>query len=260
MIRSFFLSLIAISISMYAEQRFSFPKEYAKEEALNIHALDEELALLKKEPFIAVSLGENCFPALHLRSHDIRIRSFPFDWDITPFSALYAILANNFEGFLDLKYLAINAKENTVYNKRYGCKFNHDFDINDWVDGPNGLTPKHEDDLNLYQSVLDRYHRRIARFYAIFDLGIPIYLFRRVIRAEEARKLHTLLSKMFPESTFTLVCIQDERHEHPSAWKDMPENIRYIRLPHPIDHKLRHKNPHATNLFRELGLLKELKK
>ena len=258
MMRFAIILICLVSIFDVSGQRFSFPDEYAQEDAFNSQfEMNMEIEELKKEPFIAISLGENCFPALHFWEYGIRIRSFPFDWDITPFSALYAILENDFEGFIDLKNLAINQKENTVYNTRYQFKLNHDFDIKDWYDGPNGLTPRDQKSMEKYQRVLAYYHRRIARFYAVFDTGVPIYLFRRVVSANQAIKLNNLLKLKFPQSNFTLVCIQDERWDSPALWKDMPSNIVYYRVPHPIDHRLGQKNNFVGNILKDLKLIKK---
>ena len=247
---------IFLTYTVIEAHRFPFFQEYEKEDTLNKeHAIDSECDALKKERFITISLGENCFPALHLRLYGIRIRSFPFDWDITPFSALYDILSNDFEGFIDLQNLAINQKENTIFNKRYHFKLNHDFDIKDWFDGPNGLTPRNDLSLKKYQKVCSYYYRRISRFYEAFDLTVPLYLFRRVINAEQAKQLNTLLTSKFPRSNFTLVCIQDEKWDTPSVWKTMPPHVKYYRLPHPIDPALEQKGRYMKRIFQDLKLI-----
>ncbi len=256
--KQYLLIILLFVVSLEADRKFSFSHEFNKEITLNNqHTDDVEIALLKKEPFIAISLGMNCFPALQLREHGIRVRSFPFDWDITPFSALYAILENDFRGFIDLKNLAINQKENTVFNKHYQFKLNHDFDIKDWYDGSEGLTPHNKTGVLKYQKVVAYYQRRIARFYKVFELGVPIYLFRRIITAEQAKKLNRLLRSKFPHTDFKLICIQDEGWEAPSVWKKIPSNIIYYRLSHPIGHSdKKPKNELMTNVLRSLGLIR----
>lgn len=233
-----------------------FPPEYVKEAIFNAeHDLKVEAEELKKEPFIIVSLGENCFPALHLREHGLRIRSFPFDWDITPFPALYSILYHNFEGFIDLKNLGIIEKENTVYNKRYQFKLNHDFEIVDWYDTPRGIIPRNMESMEKYEKVISYYSRRVARFYKIFELGIPIYLIRRVINPDQARALYTLLKTRFPQSDITLVCIEDEKWVPIHYWRNMPPGIIHYRVSTPISHKPGVYHPQVTALLCYLGLL-----
>ena len=96
--------MIAHFIPTLYQARISFSQEYIHEAILNDHHdIERELDILKNEPFIAVSLGENCFFADHMKEHGIRIRSFPFDWDIDSFSALYNIIKNDFNGLLDLR-------------------------------------------------------------------------------------------------------------------------------------------------------------
>ena len=243
-------------INGYAVEMSFFLPEYLRENQQNNEcSLADEMNDLKNKPFIAISLGQNCFPALHFREYGIRIRSFPFDWDITPFPALYAILENDFAGFLDRQNLKINHKEFTVFNNKYQCKLNHDFNIDDWYDGPEGLMPRSEESIEKYKKTISYYQRRIARFYAVFDLGVPIYLFRRIISASQARQLNDLLMKKFPTATFILVCIQDEQWDAISEWTNMPSNILHFKLPHPIDHKLGYKNPVMEDIFRKVGLI-----
>lgn len=237
-------------------QEFSFEDEYVQENILNSHhALDQELEILKNEPFIAISLGENCFFANHLKEHGIRIRSFPFDWDITSFSALYEIIKNDFKGLLNLKNLAIIKQENTVYNTLYGIKLNHDFDIKDWYDSPEGLKPKDDIGVKKYHNTLAYYQRRIARFYGVMTLNIPIYFFRRVIQSHEARLLHALLKNKFPQTPFKLVCIQDKDLEPIEHWADMPPEISFYQSTNIISYIFETKNPLATNIFKHLNLI-----
>ncbi len=239
-----------------ADREFSFTQEYVHEATLNnCHGLEEELSILKNEPFIAISLGENCFFANHLKEHGIRIRSFPFDWDITPFSALYNIIKNDFKGLLDLQNLALIMHESTVFNKLYNIKLNHDFDIKDWDDSENGLSLKANNSLEKYNNTVQYYKRRIARFYGIFTLNIPIYLFRRVIQSHEALLLYNLLKAKFPDAHFKLVCIQDKEHEPLASWQNMPPEIIYYRSDSIISYVFETKNNIATNIFKELGLI-----
>lgn len=243
-------------IPLIAQSEFSFDAEYVHENTLNnTFDLHNELVLLKSEPFIAVSLGENCFFANHLKEHGIRIRSFPFDWDITPFNALYEIIKNDFKGLLDLKNLAIIHHEYTVFNPVYGIKLNHDFDIKDWYDGPDGLTPQAPEILEKYKKTCAYYQRRIARFYGIFTLGVPIYLFRRVINAQEARSLCELFKTKFPQANFKLVCIQDKDLDDISLWQNMPQEVIHYRSDVIISYVFNTKNPRATHIFENLGLI-----
>lgn len=249
------IGLVCISRMCLANLAF-FPQEYSIEMALNTQCEREaELQELKKERFIAISLGYNCFPAFHLRDHGLRMRSFPFDWNITPFNALYAILERDFEGFVDMQNLAINERENTVYNKYYQFKLNHDFEIADWIETTHGLIPAVPESLAKYQEVLAYYARRIIRFYDVFTLGVPIYLFRRIISAEQARQLHALLTYKFPDAQFTLVCIEDEEFCDPQAWRDMPDNIIHYRFPFPVTHNPEKKHEGMERVFRYLGLI-----
>lgn len=214
----------------------------------------EEIEILKKQPFIAISLGENCNPAEHLVQHNIRIRSFPFDWNITSVESLCMLLTHDFEGLLDPKNLVIRG--DMVRNTRYNIIFAHNFDVLKFYDGPNGFTPKDADAQECYNKTVSEYQRRIARFYSVFNIGIPIYLFRRVITSNEAKKLHTLLKRKFPTSNFKLICIEDG-----PIWED----IKKWNIPGIIHFKMKHHEhpthtpgkPNAawSNVLIQLGIL-----
>ncbi len=234
--------------------------------------LSDEMAILKTKPFITMSLGENCFPALHMEEHDLRIRAFPFDWNYTPADALYAVIENNFEGFLDPKNLVIHG--DTVLHKRYNFRFMHDFNVSEFYDGPNGLTPKGTAGMENYKKIVASYHRRIARFYSVFHLGVPLYMFRRVITSAQAQKLFSLLKTKFPQSSFKLVCIEDEQWGPEKSWivpeiinltlqkaSHVSQQIYYLKMSRcECNARMsgQQQNPVWTNLFFKAGLIKSL--
>lgn len=221
---------------------------------LNENNINVEMESLKQEPFIAISLGENCDPAMHLKEHNIRSRSFPFDWNIIPFPSLYSLIENDFDGMINLSNLVIS--DSMVFNTRYQFKLAHDFDTDDWIDGPQGLTSKNNIGIEDYKRIESYYKRRIARFYLIFQLKIPIYLFRRVINSNEAVLLYQLLKSKFPHADFTLVCIQDNPWEEESHWNNM-EGIVYHRMNQreAPTFTYEQQNKAWTDLFLKLGLI-----
>jgi hypothetical protein len=218
-----------------------------------IYRTDADINALRTMPFIAISLGSNCAPALYFNYYGLRVRSFPFDWNISSADALRAVIQNRCEGWLDLKDLVI--KGDIIRNTRYDFCFMHDFNVRHWSNSANGLMPINQAALDEYASITERYRRRVERFYTVFTINVPIYLFRRSITSHEARRLYDLFKAMFPEANFTLVCIEDENWESARHWRNLPSGMRHFRLSrntHPIDGNL---NSEWRDVFVQLGLL-----
>lgn len=213
----------------------------------------QELEDLKSEPFLAISLGHTCWPAAHLQDHALRKRSFPFDWMTTTFDSIYKLIETDFYGFLDLRHMGRNFTS-TIH----GAQFSHDFKREEWSTQGLGIVPKTEKAATEYKKMLSRYERRIARFYKVFELGIPIYLFRWNIQQQQAYQLYDLLKRKFPNSTIYLICLQhntgrkiDEDWGHPQ--------IKHFSIGWDgkslVPFKTRTRNPEWTRVFEALGLL-----
>ena len=146
---------------------YHFFDAYDSDDLVTKYQLDDDLESLKEMPFIALSLGENCAPALYLDHHHLRTRSFPFDWNIIPAGALYNLIRNHCDDWLSCKDLMIEG--DIIKNTRYNFRFMHDFNTANWYNGPDGLAPKNQTAVDEYQKIATYYQRRIDRFYKIFD-------------------------------------------------------------------------------------------
>jgi hypothetical protein len=219
----------------------------------------DELLALQNEPFLAISLGHTCWPASHLQDHALRKRSFPFDWMITSFESLYQILETDFYGFLDIQHMHIGDNENKI-SDLHGGRFVHDFETTNWLPANPGIAPVSERDAQEYEAMLLRYERRIARFYKIFELGIPIYLIRWQISQEQADKLYNLLTRKFPNGTIYLICLETSSQEKCVNEEWGHPHIRHFTIGwddqslSPIPDRSRH--PEWTRVFQALGLLR----
>lgn len=210
--------LIILLLLMYQTLAFGLQDRYfkiseTKEFYFSQMEDAEEISALKNEPFLAISLGWNCWPASHLQDHALRKRSFPLDWMITSFETVYKLIETDFYGFLDIHHMTLGR-----VNKIHGGEFAHDFTIKNWRQEGNGIAPCNEAGTQEYTELLSRYSRRIARFYYIFDLGIPIYLFRWKITKDQAHQLYNLLMQKFPQSDIYLVCIDDGKGGNDDDW------------------------------------------
>lgn len=194
---------------------FSFAHAYEDIYADIVNEVREDLALLKNEQFICISLGNNCPSAQLLDSLGVRHRSYPFDWNYTPFKALYAVIKDDFKDFINPEVLLINNQpDGVVVNKKYECQFHHMFNSNKWMNTEKGLSLRDPKDTT---EPLDAFLRRIIRFQEVLKLGVPIYFFRLdYINPPEAITLKDLLHSKFPYTKFTLVCLHE--YENPRDW------------------------------------------
>ncbi|HDR7768783.1 TPA: hypothetical protein QCY08_005894, partial [Bacillus paranthracis] len=64
-----------------------------------------------------ISLGENCYTAIHLKKYKLRKYSGPLDWFVSPnLSSINTLLKNNFVDFMDLKNMQSMPEQNIVFN------------------------------------------------------------------------------------------------------------------------------------------------
>ena len=159
----------------------------------------------KKEKTVShdtiINLGEDCQVAFQLTKHGLRNYALPFDALITSYEALYAILANKFEGFMapDNFVFQVNEKnEKYILDKKYGIKLIHDFKLNEHF-------------LSDYEEIASKYERRIARlFEQISAAEYPLFIRKRITK-EQAIELRTLLHTMRNGKPFLLVVLNDNK-------------------------------------------------
>lgn len=215
-----------------------------------------------QQPYVAISLGANCISALHLTNHGIRIRSFPFDWNVTPFDSLCSLIANDFQDFCELKYLYVNnpGVSDVVTNTKYNIQIHHQFNTIDYENTPDGMRALNEKGAFEFQKISGFYQRRITRFKNIVNSGIPIYFFRyEKISYDRARKLYALIKQKFPLSNCFLVCLDMSCGDLKNNWKSKDRIYHFYINPKkrtvevPIGDP-----PHEafTRVFAKLGLLK----
>lgn len=175
----------------------------------------------EKAKFVCVSLGYNCNTALHLNSHKLRTRSFPFDWNITSMSGLCQLLKNDFEDFLNLACL-VREKDSQlmrdfIINTRYNLAFAHDF--------PGFSSP--DTYLDYLEEITAKYQRRIERFKRLSTLAETIYFFRlrfdywpldnQPQTQESIRRLRDVLLEKFPMGNWVLVAVGTTK-EYQTPW------------------------------------------
>ncbi len=108
---------------------------------------------MSKEYKHFISLGCFCGVAMELERLGLRDASYPFDWLISEYSGVCALIKNNFEDFLNYDFLSqFKNNRNRYYNEKYKISFFHDF--SQYISLEEQL-----------DSVKSKYYRRILRFY-----------------------------------------------------------------------------------------------
>lgn len=182
-------------------------------------------------PFVVISLGSCCQPAMLAEHYQVRLFSGPLDWCITPYQALFELISNDFQDYFKqdnlvpaqvdffpghlqealagLQLTEFSESLHWVVDRHFGMLFIHDFSKNDLK------TVQQE-----YYSLSMKYQRRIRRFYDQIYTGKYIYFIRyHDITKSQAIQLHQLLKFKFPDLKFTLVVIGRDLKEFEQDWQ-----------------------------------------
>ena len=119
-----------------------------------------------------MSLWFNCTSARNLEQNGLRKWAFPFDWNVTSFEGLCDVINNDFVDFLNPQYLD---RRFCIYNTKYNLAFAHDFPV---IQQSNGTYTEVSNYLDFLDEVVEKYQRRIERFYRVCELADTVYFFR----------------------------------------------------------------------------------
>lgn len=107
---------------------------------------------------------------MELERIGLRQESLPFDWLITEdLDSVLWLISNNFEGFLEKDDLYQEKTPDYYFNKRFSIHFYHDF-----------VSTKSL--VEQYDAVIEKYRRRIKRFYEI--ISYPTVFIRSCVGGE----------------------------------------------------------------------------
>lgn len=186
---------------------------------------EEHYSPIDQKP-IPISLGTHCVAAYMLNHHHIRTVSFPFDWLSTPFSALYAVIEDDFSTFFLKDYLYIPPeKPSQVIDGKTGIIYTHDFPTKDIVnpdkrDGDDGygvVGTIVDNFLDFYESVNEKYQRRINRLRDVLNSTNQVVFFRYDCNRQEAVILRDLIQRKYPSLNFKLVIIN---YSYSDSWNE----------------------------------------
>jgi hypothetical protein len=188
-----------------------------------------------------INLGGDCQITYQLQIHGLRKYALPFDWLITPYHSLRALLEHNFEGFLapdNFQFFVNEKNEKYILDKKYGTRFIHDFKLQ-------------EDFLQDYENIAQKYVRRINRFNnLILTSQSPLFMRKRITK-EQAIELRNVLAVTRQGKPFLLV-VMDTTPEMIPDWQLPALRNFYLRQLQPYSWK---GDPKAwKEIFQELDL------
>jgi len=208
---------------------------------------------------IVISLGHQCDTALQLRNsvvkhYGLRARAYPFDWIISPFNALFRCLEENFNNFLNPRYLELYShmpNATGIKDNYYGFRFVHDFST-DYYSAPEDpframvvteLAPH-------IGPIREKYKRRVERFRRTLAGKDSIVFIRTVITKEQALRLQKLIATKYPSLDFMIVAI-DITPEMKTDW-NIPGIKNYY-----VPDRWEIGSDDWTRIFNDIGLLQD---
>ncbi|MBY0110249.1 MAG: papain-like cysteine peptidase [Candidatus Babeliaceae bacterium] len=171
----------------------------------------------KKNDVLVISLGNACGVAGALREYNIRNEAYPFDWIVSPFKSVYAMIETDFDNFLMDNALVIRSDGSAVIDTINNFEFVHDFPTVYSIN-----QTEHEEIqagkitsifLNYLPQIKEKYNRRISRFInACKGNKRVIFIRNRDISMQQAFALCKLLTQKYPQLNYILVLIDDQNN------------------------------------------------
>lgn len=203
---------------------------------------------------VLISLGQDCEPAWYARALNIRKIAFPVDWVISyNFEKLCQALTEKFEHFLNKDYLQY--RDSHIENSRYDFRFHHDFPTyaQSAVSHDDGNAGKIQVNyLDFLDQVKAKYAVRIDRFFQVLQGSAPVIFFRTYINPQQAQFFVDLMSTYYPNLSYTLVVIHNNR-ANDYDWK-IPHVTNFYIAQRTINGALWYNKNDWAGIFSRLGL------
>jgi hypothetical protein len=162
-----------------------------------------------------ISLGHSCQLAWNVRRYFGINKRYPFDWWITPSSALCKFFENpNPEFLFDYKNLRTINDGNSIINEKIGIHYHHDFlRLENYKIDPNieSQLPK----------IIEKYTYIIDGFFSLNSSNNTICFMRT--RGTPGDRLILLLEKRFHDANFTILNVDDSVFTMNPDWKGQPD-------------------------------------
>jgi len=165
-----------------------------------------------------MSLGYDCSPAATLRNLDFRTEALPFDWVISDLQIIKNCIEDNFSNYH--KNLRFSEKKTRLIDI-YGFHFPHDypFDNNNIDESRIGegvigeeLDKQIISDWKKYhEMVLEKYKRRIDRFYTYLNSDKPLIILCRNYPVNTINQFGSYLANKFKKSNIYFVASSKQK-------------------------------------------------
>jgi hypothetical protein len=206
-----------------------------------------------------ISLGSCCSPAGALRTLQLRNFALPFDWIVSQIDMLDKCFEQKFENFHKDLHFSTNKRRLIDY---YGFEFPHDYphynmDIDEFQQtkliNEDQDTTITENWQQYYNTVIEKYQRRIQRFLDIMKDTKPMIVFCRyktvdVLRLQQVVKKHFNVHIFIVNSSHesyendTIINVNTEKHNiwnDSTVWKKgLDDIIKKIEMERNIPNKL----------------------
>lgn len=167
-----------------------------------------------ERPYVFISLGEGCKTAGYIRGSNLTKYSYPFDWMLSiDFEAIYNIVQADFFDYMNIKNLndlnffdkkmnlfpdePKNPSMRWVFETLYNIESRHDFTIKKSIP-------------DAYESVMEKIHRRISRFYKTLQrTDITVFFVRLMVTKDQAIRFRNLIETKFPNLKFVFIALSN---------------------------------------------------
>lgn len=150
-----------------------------------------------------ISLGYDCSPAATLHNLDLRSEALPFDWIVSSLELIMDCIDNNFETFH--QNLSLDDSHTRLVDS-YGFQFLHDYPLDETRQIVSSWHQYH-------QEVLEKYKRRISRFYKYLENDQPIIFLCRNYSVESIVKFSEYINKKFKKNNIYFIVSSHENYE-----------------------------------------------
>jgi hypothetical protein len=188
-----------------------------------------------------ITIGCDCSPAAALRNVGLRQFALPFDWVVSSINSLEQCLSENFVRFHT--NLRCNESKKRLIDA-YGFEFPHDYPlttttnidmIGKGVYGEQDGSTICDNWMDYYQTVKEKYDRRMERFLSIVRDDKPIIIMCRYNTINEIIRLQELFKKLYQKTNIFFInsssisswenvtCINTEQNgiwNETALWKD----------------------------------------
>ena len=166
-----------------------------------------------------MSLGYDCSTASVLRNLNMRCEALPFDWVVSNLQILINCIEDNFNNYH--KNLVFSESKTRLIDS-YGFQFPHDYPFDsESIDNSKlgeGAFGEEKDkqiinNWHEYHSlVLEKYNRRIERFYDYFKIDKPLIILCRNYSLKHIVNFGKYLENKFNKSNFYFVVSSNEKY------------------------------------------------